>query len=95
MSTRRKMILGFAVFCLVWLAAAWGSAVIRAAPEAYSLNWWTVDTGGGTSQGGPYVLQGTIGQPDTGCIAGGSFALEGGFWSCTQEIRVFLPLVNH
>jgi len=30
----------------------------------YSISWYTIDGGGGQSSGGPYVLTGTIGQPD-------------------------------
>jgi hypothetical protein len=41
---------------------------------------FTVDGGGGRSTGGSYVLTGTIGQPDAGPMAGGSFEVVGGFW---------------
>jgi hypothetical protein len=47
----------------------------------YSIGWWTIDGGGGISTGGVYAVTGTIGQPDAGVMGGGSFALEGGFWS--------------
>ena len=47
---------------------------------AYVLVWSTIDGGGGTSSGGVYTLSGTIGQPDAGVMAGGDFALMGGFW---------------
>jgi len=46
----------------------------------YSIDWYTIDGGGGTSSGGSYTLSGTIGQPDAGTMTGGSFSLEGGFW---------------
>ena len=46
-----------------------------------SVDWYTVDGGGGTSTGGEYVLSGTVGQPDAGMVAtGGDFTLAGGFW---------------
>jgi hypothetical protein len=48
--------------------------------QQYSLDWWTVDGGGGTSTNSVYALTGTIGQPDAGVLSGGSFGLEGGFW---------------
>lgn len=41
----------------------------------------TVDSGGGTSFGGVFELYGTIGQPDAGILSGGSYELNGGFWS--------------
>jgi len=43
----------------------------------------TIDGGGGlrtTSNGGQFQLSGTIGQPDAGVMAGGSFELTGGYW---------------
>jgi len=39
-----------------------------------SIDWHTIDGGGGTSSGGVYSVVGTIGQPD----AGGPTACEGG-----------------
>jgi hypothetical protein len=46
----------------------------------YSISWYTIDGGGGQSSGGPYVLTGTIGQPDAGYLGGGNYELLGGFW---------------
>ncbi len=46
----------------------------------YEISWHTIDGGGGTSSGGPYVLSGTIGQPDAAYSAGGQYELLGGFW---------------
>jgi hypothetical protein len=46
----------------------------------YSLDWYTIDGGGGRSSGGPYILTGTIGQPDAAWSSGGNFELLGGFW---------------
>jgi hypothetical protein len=55
-----------------------------AALAQYSIDWHTIDGGGGTSTGGGYTLSGTIGQPDAGPqLTGGSFTLQGGFWSYT------------
>ena len=48
----------------------------------YSIDWSTIDGGGGTSTGGVYSVTGTIGQPDAGpAMAGGNYSLVGGFWS--------------
>jgi hypothetical protein len=49
--------------------------------QGYSINWWTLDGGGGTSTGGSYSLGGTIGQPDAGVMTGGQYTLTGGFWA--------------
>jgi hypothetical protein len=46
----------------------------------YELSWYTIDSGGGRSIGGPYTLMGTIGQPDAAYSAGGNYELLGGFW---------------
>ncbi|MHC4604700.1 MAG: hypothetical protein ACYS6W_15385, partial [Planctomycetota bacterium] len=46
----------------------------------YELSWSTIDGGGGSSSGGPYVLTGTIGQPDAAYSSGGRYELLGGFW---------------
>ena len=46
----------------------------------YDLSWSTIDGGGGMSSGGPYVLTGTIGQPDADWASGDSYELLGGFW---------------
>ena len=46
----------------------------------YSIDWFTLDGGGGTSSGGNFTLTGTIGQPDAGTLSGGDYTLEGGFW---------------
>jgi len=48
--------------------------------QTWSVDWFSVDGGGGTSRGGPYTLSGTIGQPEVGAMNGGAYTLEGGFW---------------
>ena len=47
----------------------------------YIIPWYTIDGGGGYSNGGNFELEGTIGQHDAGTtMTGGSFQLNGGFW---------------
>jgi hypothetical protein len=41
----------------------------------YSIDWFTLDGGGGTSSGGNFTLTGTIGQPDAGTLSGGDYTL--------------------
>ena len=48
--------------------------------QSYSIDWHTIDSGGGTSAGGGYSMSGTIGQPAVGTMAGGGYTLDGGFW---------------
>lgn len=93
---RKKLIfLAAGVLCLVALSATLAS--IQAAPGAplasFSIPWWTADGGGGASQGGPYVLSGTAGQPDAGNLSGGSYILKSGFWSGNLDYMDYLPLV--
>jgi hypothetical protein len=55
-------------------------SVASTANSQYDLSWYTIDSGGGRSNGGPYTLTGTIGQPDAAYSAGGGYELLGGFW---------------
>jgi hypothetical protein len=51
-------------FLLVAALCASLAAVVMA--QNYSIDWFTIDGGGGTSTGGVYSVSGTIGQPDAG-----------------------------
>ena len=54
----------------------------------YSIPWYTIDGGGGTSTNGQYSITGTIGQADAdGAMTGGSYSLTGGFWSLIAVVR--------
>ena len=64
----------------------------------YDLTWYTIDDGGGTAAGvgspNPYILNGTVGQPDASTWSGGGYVLVGGFWGGeAAQYRVYLPLV--
>ncbi len=64
------------------LAAGFASVLAAGAAQAQlSINWFTIDGGGGTSTGGTFSLSGTIGQPDAGIMSGGQFTVSGGFWA--------------
>jgi hypothetical protein len=67
------------------------------AAAGYSLDWWTVDGGGGmNSQVGNYDLDGSIGQPDAGTSSDLTYVLEGGFWGgedIPPNYQIYLPLV--
>jgi hypothetical protein len=50
--------------------------------QQYSIDWYKVAGGGGTSTGGTYQVSSTIGQLDaSGAMIGGNYSLTGGFWS--------------
>jgi hypothetical protein len=68
------------------LALALAAVGVRA--QSYSIDWSTIDGGGGTSTGGVYSVSGTIGQPDAGpAMTGGSFSVTGGFWSLLSVLQ--------
>ena len=62
------------IWCLVLFFAQ------EAGAQNYSVDWYKMSGGGGTSTGGGYALSGTIGQPDAGTLNGGIYTLQGGFW---------------
>ena len=60
----------------------------NAAAQSYSIDWSTIDGGGGTSTNGQYSVSGTIGQPDAGlAMSGGNYTLQGGFWSLISVVQ--------
>jgi hypothetical protein len=67
------------------------TAALSVSAQNYSIDWYTIDGGGGTSSGGPYTLSGTIGQPDAGIHTGGNYTLVGGFWGAFAVQQVGAP----
>src|SRR6516225_7254569 len=72
---------------LVALAGSLLCAPQHISAQSYSIDWFTVDGGGGTSTGGVYSVSGTIGQPDAGTMSGGNYTIQGGFWSVIAAIQ--------
>ena len=70
----------------IGLAAAFALAASVSA-QNYSIDWFTIDGGGGTSTGGVFSVSGTIGQPDAGVMSGGSYSLVGGFWGIVSAVQ--------
>ena len=86
MKTRISFLI-LSLACLI--IQPWASA------QTYSIDWFTIDGGGGTSSGGQYTLSGTIGQPDAGTLAGGNYTLDGGFWGGVFAVQqVGAPTVH-
>ena|SRR2546426_4385756 len=69
------------VVCGLWLCGA----AVQA--QNYSIDWFTIDGGGGTSTGGVFSVTGTIGQADAGHMSGGNFSLDGGFWAIIAAVQ--------
>jgi hypothetical protein len=56
--------------------------------QSYSIDWYKIAGGGGTSTGGTYQVSGTIGQHDAGGpMTGGNYSLTGGFWSLISVVQ--------
>ncbi len=81
MKTSAKL---FAIGWLLTLSAA------LARSQSYSIDWSTIDGGGGTSTGGVYSVSGTIGQPDasTTPMTNGQYSVTGGFWALPTAVQV-------
>ena len=69
------------LFCLLTAALC-----LRALGQQYSIDWFKISGGGGTSTGGVYAASGTIGQPEAGTMAGGNYSLTGGFWGLISAV---------
>ena len=56
--------------------------------QQYSIDWYKIAGGGGTSTGGVYSVSGTIGQADASApLTGGNFSVTGGFWSLVNVVQ--------
>ena len=66
------IIIGALLFTPAWSIVA----------QSYSVDRYNIAGGGGTSTGGVYAVNGTMGQPDAGGpMTGGNYSISGGFWS--------------
>ncbi len=64
-------------------------AALSSASAQYSIDWYKVAGGGGTSTGGVYSVSGTIGQPDAGGpMTNGQYSVTGGFWALPTAVHV-------
>ena len=73
---------------LISAALLFAGGALTARSQSFSIDWFTIDGGGGTSTGGVYSVSGTIGQPDAGTMmSGGNFSVEGGFWSIIAAVQ--------
>ena len=63
--------------------------------QSYSINWYKIAGGGGSSTGGTYQVSGTLGQPDAiGAMSGGNYSLTAGFWSIYAVQTSGAPLLT-
>ena len=78
------------VLALVLVTVAIGSLAL--AGGGYDVSWHVIGGGGGTSRGGRYALDATIGQPVAATSGGGAYRLCVGFWcGNVPGWRLYLP----
>ncbi len=86
------------IFILILIAGLLVGLVLMDAQAqtspSYDLTWHVISSGGGSllSSDGQYALNGTVGQPATMLLSGGSYSLQSGFWQLPSSHAVYLPL---
>jgi hypothetical protein len=78
--------------CVVLLAFSFvlvhSAFCLRALGQSYSVDWYKIAGGGGTSTGGVYQVSGTIGQHDaSSAMSGGNYSVTGGFWALVNVVQ--------
>lgn len=64
------------------------ASCVGALAQSYSIDWYKISGGGGTSTGATYTVSGTIGQHDAGGpMTGGTYSLTGGFWAIIAVLQ--------
>ena len=77
-TSRKPALLGL----LLWLAP------LALPAQTYSIDWYKVAGGGGTSTGGVYAVSGTVGQQDAGGpMTNGQYSVTGGFWALPIPVQ--------
>ena len=75
-------------FLALLAGVAFMISVMPSPAQSYSIPWSRIAGGGGSSSGGIYSLNGTIGQAEAGpAMTGGTYALTGGFWSMIAAVQ--------
>jgi len=71
------------------------SLCLRVQGQSYTIDWYKIAGGGGTSTDGTYQVSGTIGQPDaSGAMTGGNYSLTGGYWALYAVQTPGAPLLT-
>lgn len=79
------------------LAGVLGVSMVAAqAGGTYSVTWFGLPGGGGTSSGGSYSVTGAIGQPFASQAVGSTYTVQTGFFGGGgQRFRLFIISVAH
>jgi hypothetical protein len=75
------------LLAIALLSVGFFAPVARGQSTNYSISWHSIAGGGGASSGGNFSLNGTIGQPATASMSGGSYSVTGGFWSMIAAVQ--------
>jgi hypothetical protein len=88
---KAKSIIVLPVVLLLLASATIGYAFLA----DFTIQPWSVDAGGGTSENDQYLLSGSIGQADSHSSQGGGFFLSGGFWGGGRVSlqQRFMPII--
>jgi hypothetical protein len=79
----------------VGLSLLASTLAISALGQGYTIDWYKIAGGGGSSAGGAYQASGTIGQPDASdAMTGGHYSLTSGFWSLYAVQTPGAPLLT-
>lgn len=72
-----------------WRAVLFVAFCVATSVRAQSLtiDWFSINGGGGASTGGLYSVNGTIGQFGAGKSSGGNYTLECGFWNVAVALQ--------
>jgi len=81
MRVTSQKLFGYAALMLAMMA-------LTLPAQSLSVDWLTIDGGGGTSTGGVYSVTGTIGQADAGYMSGGNYSVAGGFWGVIAAVQM-------
>jgi hypothetical protein len=72
----------------LWVMAIVTTVCVASHAQTYTIDWYKIAGGGGTSTGAVYNVTGTIGQPDASSAMGnGSYSLTGGFWALISVVQ--------
>ena len=78
----------YTAMLLLYFCFLFSAFNFRALGQSYSIDWYKIAGGGGTSTGATYQVTGTIGQPDAGmAMSGGQYSVTGGFWSLISVVQ--------
>ena len=104
--TKKIFFTVFAMIVMLILSLAYAHVhgqIVTAASNTFELPWWTIDSGGGTSSGGAFVISGSFGQADAGPSSlgmnGEGFQIIGGFWhsglipQANGDLKFYLPVI--